>query len=122
MIRGTVRLHRFYLLLGLCLVGFAVGCRSTQGDGALRAERIEQKIERAKAVLSNPNATPSERAKASELLTEVAKDSRSLGSDKDSETSRANSNASAASNWRWVVGLSVTAGAALVVVFLFRRK
>jgi hypothetical protein len=116
--RGTIYIHRVCLVLGLCLMGFAVGCRSTQGDGALRAERIEQKIERAKAVLNNPNSTPAERAKASELLTEVAKDSRALGSDKDSETNRANSNASAASKWRWAVGI----GASLVVAYFLNRR
>jgi hypothetical protein len=118
MTHGAGRFYCRALFVCLLIVGGSVGCRSTE-SGALRAGEIEKKVTKAQAVLNDPNATPGERKAASELLTEVAKDSRTLGSDFDREKKRADDNAAAASKWRWAVGLGLSAG---VAFFIFRRR
>lgn len=118
MTRATNRLYLFGFLVCLHSLGGALGCRATE-SGTLRAAEIERKVERAKAVLSNPAATPAERKAAARDLDEVADAARGLGRDVDKEKRRAESNAADASKWRWAVGLGVFAG---VAFFILRRR
>lgn len=118
MSRETNRFYLFGFLVCLYSLGGALGCRSTEG-GALRAAEIERKVEKAKAVLANPDATPAERKAAARDLDEAADAARGLGRDVDKEKRRADSNAADASKWRWAVGLGIFAG---VAFFIFRRR
>ena len=113
--------NRFYLLGFLVLlhcVGGALGCRSAE-SGYLRAAEIERKIEQAKIILENPDATPAERRAAVRILDEAADAARGLGRDVDKEKRRADSNAADASKWRWAVGFGIFAGVAFMI---FRRR
>ena len=118
MSRETNRFYLFGFLVLLHCVGGALGCRSTEG-GALRAAEIERKVEKAKAVLANPDATPAERKAAARDLDEAADAARGLGRDVDKEKRRADSNAADASKWRWAVGFAIFAGVAFMI---FRRR
>lgn len=118
MTHGATRFYCRALFVCLLIVGGAVGCRSTE-SGALRAGEIEKKVEKAKAVLANPDATPAERKAAARDLDEAADAARGLGRDVDKEKRRADSNAADASKWRWAVGFGIFAGVAFMI---FRRR
>lgn len=77
--------------LSLCL-SFAAGCATSAGFGKAQAEIIERKIDAAKRVLANPNATPAERKAAENDLESAKKDARTLGSAHDKAETRAESN------------------------------
>jgi len=75
-------------VLIVCLFLFA--CATSQGGGRARAEVIALKVENAKRVLNDPQATPAERAAAVRDLDSVAVDARDLGKQND-ETHEVNS-------------------------------
>lgn len=72
----------------ICL--FLVACATSQGGGQAKAETIALKVENAKRVLNDPNATPAQRAEAARDLDSVASDARDLGKQND-ETHEVNS-------------------------------
>ena len=72
----------------ICL--FLVACATSQGGGQAKAEVIALKVENAKRVLNDPNATPEQRNQASKDLDSVAVDAREIGKQND-ETHEINS-------------------------------
>ena len=72
----------------ICL--FLVACATSQGGGQAKAEVIALKVENAKRVLNDPNATPEQRKQASRDLDSVAVDAREIGKQND-ETHQVNS-------------------------------
>lgn len=72
----------------ICL--FLVACATSQGGGQAKAEVIAIKVESAKRVLNDPNATPEQRKQASRDLDSVAVDAREIGKQND-ETHEINS-------------------------------
>ena len=65
----------------ICL--FLVACATSQGGGQAKAETIALRIEAAEKVLTDPQATPEQRAKARADLTHAARDARELGRQAD---------------------------------------
>jgi len=121
-VSGAIRFYRRGVFVCLLSVGVALGCRSSQGNGVLRAEQITAKIEQAKTVLRNPNATQAARKAAAETLTEAARDAGRLGQDVDTNKTIADDNAAAASKWRTLRNIAVSLGTAAALYFLFRRR
>ena len=79
----------YLLTIGLCIL-CDTRCATSQGGGQAKAEVIAVKVENAKRVLNNPNATPDERRQAARDLDEAANDARWLGKQND-ETHEVNS-------------------------------
>lgn len=65
----------------ICL--FLVACATSQGGGQAKAETIALRIEAAEKVLTDPQATPEQKAKARADLTHAARDARELGKQAD---------------------------------------
>ena len=61
----------------ICL--FLVACATSQGGGQAKAETIALRIEAAEKVLTDPQATPEQKAKARADLSHAARDARELG-------------------------------------------
>ena len=83
------RFWLFLFILILCIM-CDMRCATSQGGGQAKAEVIAVKVENAKRVLNNPNATPDERRQAARDLDEAANDARRLGKQND-ETHEVNS-------------------------------
>ena len=65
----------------ICL--FLVACATSQGGGQAKAEVIALRIEAAEKVLTDPTATPEQKAKARADLSHAARDARDLGKQAD---------------------------------------
>ena len=65
----------------ICL--FLVACATSQGGGQAKAETIALRIEAAEKVLTDPKATPEQKAKARADLSHAARDARDLGKQAD---------------------------------------
>jgi hypothetical protein len=65
----------------ICL--FLVACATSQGGGQAKAEVIALRIEAAEKVLTDPQATPEQKAKARADLSHAARDARELGKQAD---------------------------------------
>ena len=67
----------------LILTLFLVACATSQGGGQAKAETIALRIEAAEKVLTDPQATPEQKAKARADLSHAARDARELGKQAD---------------------------------------
>jgi len=65
----------------ICL--FLVACATSQGGGQAKAETIALRIEAAEKVLTDPQATPEQKARARADLSHAARDARDLGKQAD---------------------------------------
>ena len=65
----------------ICL--FLVACATSQGGGQAKAETIALRIEAAEKVLTDPQATPEQKARARADLSHAARDARELGKQAD---------------------------------------
>jgi len=65
----------------ICLL--LVACATSQGGGQAKAETIALRIEAAEKVLTDPQATPEQKAKARADLSHAARDARELGKQAD---------------------------------------
>lgn len=110
-ISAVVRLGRFvpcarFLCLGWLAfmgVGFSA-CRSAQGVGVVQAERIKDRTKDARAIVKKYDIEKEDEEALSQLFDEIDEQAETLGKDRDKEAVKAESNASAASKWRWFIG------------------
>lgn len=106
------RVACFWFLVLVVLV-LSTSCRTTQGVGIVKAERIKDRTALVMQILNDPNFTEKEKVKAiGKVVKEIDRQAEDLGKDRDTEAVKAESNASAASKWRWLVGSVI----ALIVI------
>ena len=94
---------------------FLVACATSQGGGQAKAEVIALKVENAKRVLHDPNATPEQRKQASKDLDSVAVDAREIGKQADTNhevATEAQADVESLKKWRfYALGGLALAGA-----------
>lgn len=106
-----IRISIYSVILGAAMG--SVNCRSTSGEGTIRAENTVQKVEQIRDVIRRSNLTDDQKKNAEKLLDEITTDTRSLGHDVDTNREIADANEAAAGRWRmvlWIVGIVVVAG------------
>lgn len=117
-------LYRFLIhticVIGICCLLGAGRCATTKGAGAERAETIAGKVETVKGIIRSSNLSDEQKRAAETVLDAIAIDSRALGRDVDHNKTIADDNAEAASNWRWLVGISIVAALAVGGFFIKR--
>jgi hypothetical protein len=98
----------------LCCI-FVTRCATTRGAGAERAETIAAKTETVKQIIETSNLSPEQKKIAFEVLDSIAIDTHTLGQDVDHNKEIADSNAVAASRWRWMMWIAGFCGVGLIV-------
>lgn len=107
----------------LCLAWLAimgpglVACRSAQGVGVVQAERIKDRTASARAIVKKYDIEKEDEKALSELFDEIDEQAETLGKDRDKEAVKAESNASAASKWRVLIGSLIALAVAAVLWF-----
>lgn len=99
----------------ICL--FLVACATSQGVGQAKAEVIAMRIEAAEKVLTDPTATPEQKAKARADLSHAARDARDLGKQADTNhevATEAQADVESLKKWRFyaIGGLALAAALA----------
>ena len=97
----------------ICL--FLVACATSQGGGQAKAETIALRIEAAEKVLTAPQATPEQKAKARADPSHAARDARDLGKQADTNhevATEAQADVESLKKWRfYALGGLALAGA-----------
>lgn len=104
---SVLRRWGYRLWLVVLLAGTVGACKSTQGAGVIKAERIKDRTATAWAILKDSNLTEKEKATVKKVFEEIDSQAEDLGKDRDKEAVKAEANASAASKWRWFVGILI---------------
>lgn len=91
-------------LSGLALVVILSACRTTQGVGVVQAERIKDRTKDARAIVEKYEIEKEDEEALSQLFDEIDEQAETLGKDRDKEAVKAESNASAATKWRFLIG------------------
>lgn len=94
-----------------------VACRSAQGVGVVQAERIKDRTASARAIVKKYDIEKEDEKALSELFDEIDEQAETLGKDRDKEAVKAESNASAASKWRVLIGSLIALAVAAVLWF-----
>ena len=97
---------RILFVVGICVIFAGGRCATTRVAGSERAETIAAKTQTVKQIIETSNLSPEQKAIAYEVLDSIAVDTRSLGADVDTNKEIADSNAEAASHWRWFLWLA----------------
>lgn len=99
----------------LILTLFLVACATSQGGGQAKAETIALRIEAAEKVLTDPQATPEQKAKARTDLSHAARAARDLGKQADTNhevATEAQADVESLKKWRfYALGGLALAGA-----------
>jgi len=96
-------LWRCLFVVLCCLALSGARCATTKGAGQERAETIAAKTQTVKEIIKGSNLSDPEKAIAYEVLDSIAQDTKQLGKDVDHNKEIADSNAEAASHWRWFI-------------------
>jgi hypothetical protein len=102
----TYRVLYYLLLVCLCCIFAGGRCATTKGAGQERAETIAAKTQTVKEIIKGSNLSDPEKAIAYEVLDSIAQDTKQLGKDVDHNKEIADSNAEAASHWRWFLWIA----------------
>lgn len=100
------RLLCYLLIVWVCSLFAGGRCATTRGAGAERAETIAAKTQTVKEIIKGSNLSDPEKAIAYEVLDSIAQDTKQLGKDVDHNKEIADSNAEAASHWRWFLWIA----------------
>lgn len=105
---GSTRIYALHVVLCVFVVGFSLGCRTTQNNGALRAESTVKKTEAVRESIKRSGMTAEQKKQTIKILDEIDSDIRDLGSDVDSNAKDAQKNAVDAARMRkiyWACGI-----------------
>lgn len=97
---------RCFFAVLCCLALSGSRCATTKGAGQERAETIAAKTQTVKEIIKGSNLSDPEKAIAYEVLDSIAQDTKQLGKDVDHNKEIADSNAEAASHWRWFLWIA----------------